>query len=462
MKISYNLKDLREKAPLVHIISNSVTSDRVADLSLLIGSSPMMTDYSKEVAEITEKSSALVLNMGMLNDDKVEAIKISAKIANENKIPIVLDPVGVSSSKLRRDLAKYLIKNFKFNVIRGNFNEINYLVNGKTFTGVDSKDADFTQNDFINLAIKLNEKTGATILVSGKYEIIANSHMVISICGGDENLKKITGLGDMESAMIGSLLASPMSNLKACVLSSIFLRQIAKKNIRNNSITALDIIKNMQIIDEIKGEVDVLVPTYKFKEPTLYGISEGDKVLKIKNAVKGGMRIYQLRDKFADEYKLGEKIINIKKEIGEECLFILNDNLKLAKKYNVALHLGQDDERVSTARKVLGRDKVIGATAKTSELAIEAENMGASYIGTGAFFKTETKKDASMISLENYKDIRDSVLIPVFPIGGVKRENLDFFSGVDIPGICMSKGIFSLKENEVEENVREIINKLKI
>ena len=236
--------------------------------------------------------------------------------------------------------------------------------------------------------------------------------MVISICGGDESLKKITGLGDMESAMIGSLLASPMSNLKACVLSSIFLRQIAKKNIRNNSITALDIIKNMQIIDEIKGEVDVLVPTYKFKEPTLYGISEGDKVLKIKNAVKGGMRIYQLRDKFADEYKLGEKIINIKKEIGEECLFILN--------------------------------------------------MGASYIGTGAFFKTETKKDASMISLENYKDIRDSVLIPVFPIGGIKRENLDFFSGVDIPGICMSKGIFSFKENEVEENVIEIINKLKI
>ena len=218
MKISYNLKDLREKAPLVHIISNSVTSDRVADLSLLIGSSPMMTDYSKEVAEITEKSSALVLNMGMLNDDKVEVIKISAKIANENKIPIVLDPVGVSSSKLRRDLAKYLIKNFKFNVIRGNFNEINYLVNGKTFTGVDSKDADFTQNDFINLAIKLNEKTGATILVSGKYEIIANSHMVISICGGDENLKKITGLGDMESAMIGYLLASQISNLKACVI----------------------------------------------------------------------------------------------------------------------------------------------------------------------------------------------------------------------------------------------------
>ena len=109
----------------------------------------------------------------------------------------------------------------------------------------------------------------------------------------------------------------------------------------------------------------------------------------------------------------------------------------------------------------MGRDPIIGATAKTPELAIEAENMGASYIGSGAFFETETKKDASMINLEIYKDIRDSILIPAFPIGGINKENLDLFKGVDIPGLCMSSGIFSLEENEVEKNVREIIEKLK-
>ena len=87
--------------------------------------------------------------------------------------------------------------------------------------------------------------------------------------------------------------------------------------------------------------------------------------------------------------------------------------------------------------------------------------MGASYIGSGAFFETETKKGASMISLEIFKEIRDSVLIPVFPIGGINNENLDLFKGVDIPGVCMSSGIFSIKENEVEKNVREIISKLK-
>ena len=462
MKIKCDLKKLRDKAPLVHIISNGVTRGRVADFALSIGASPMMAEYSKEVSEITKKSSALVLNMGMLNEDKIEAIKIAAKTATENNIPLVLDPVGVGSSKIRRDLAKYLLDNFKFNVIRGNFNEINYLAGGKAFAGIDSRDKNLSEEDFIELALKVNKKAGATLVVSGKYEVIANSHMLISIPGGHDSLRKISGLGDMESVMIGSLLAAPMSNLKACAISAIFFRQLAREVIVGESINAQDIISKIQRLDEISGDIEILSPSYKFARPSLYGISDGNDLLKIKNATRAGMKIYQLRDKTSDEALLGEKILKIKKEIQETCLFILNDNLKLAKEYEMSLHLGQDDEEISLARKILGRDPIIGATAKTTELAIEAENMGASYIGSGAFFETETKKDASMINLEIYKDIRDSVLIPAFPIGGINKENLDLFNGVDIPGLCMSSGIFSLEENEVEKNVIEIIEKLKI
>ena len=236
MKIKCDLKKLRDKAPLVHIISNGVTRGRVADFALSIGASPMMAEYSKEVSEITKKSSALVLNMGMLNEDKIEAIKIAAKTAKENNIPLVLDPVGVGSSEIRRDLAKYLLDNFKFNVIRGNFNEINYLAGGKASAGIDSRDKNLSEEDFIELAIKVNEKTGATLVVSGKYEVIANSHMLISIPGGHDSLRKISGLGDMESAMIGSLLAAPMSNLKACALSAIFFRQLAREVIVTRSL----------------------------------------------------------------------------------------------------------------------------------------------------------------------------------------------------------------------------------
>lgn len=461
MKIKCNLKKLRDKAPLIHIISNGVTRGRVADFVLSIGASPMMAEYSKEVSEITKKASALVLNMGMLNEDKIEAIKIAGKTAKKNNIPTVLDPVGVASSKIRRDLAKYLLDNFKFNVIRGNFNEINYLVGGQAFAGIDSRDKNLSEEDFKELAVKMNEKSGATVVVSGKYEVIANSHMLISIPGGHDDFRKISGLGDMESAMIGSLLATPMSNLKACAISAIFLRQLAREVIADGSIKAQDIISKVQKLEEISGEIEILSPSYKFKKPSLYGISDGNDLMKIKNAARAGMKIYQLRDKISDEALLGEKILKIKKEIEEDCLFILNDNLKLAKEYKTSLHLGQDDEEISLARRILGRDPIIGATAKTSELAIEAENMGASYLGSGAFFETETKRDASLISLETYKEIRDSILIPAFPIGGINLENLDLFKGVEIPGLCMSSGIFSLEENEVEKNVREIIKKIR-
>lgn len=460
MKIKCNLKRLRDKAPLVHIISNGVTRGRVADFVLSIGASPMMAEYSKEVSEITKKSSALVLNMGMLNEDKIETIKIAGKTAKENNIPTVLDPVGVGSSEIRRNLAKYLLDNFKFNVIRGNFNEINYLVGGQASTGIDSRDKNLSEEDFIELAVKMNEKSGATVVVSGKYEVIANSHMLISIPGGHDDFRKISGLGDMESAMIGSLLATPMSNLKACAISAIFLRQLAREVIVDGSINVQDIISKVQKLEEISGEIEILSPSYEFTRPSLYGISDGNDLLKIKNAIRAGMKIYQLRDKTSEEALLGEKILKIKKEIEEDCLFILNDNLKLAKEYKTALHLGQDDEEISLARRILGRDSIIGATAKTSELVIEAENMGASYIGSGAFFETGTKRDATMISLETYEEIRDSILIPAFPIGGINLENLDLFKGVEIPGLCMSSGIFSLDENEVEKNVREIIKKL--
>ena len=87
--------------------------------------------------------------------------------------------------------------------------------------------------------------------------------------------------------------------------------------------------------------------------------------------------------------------------------------------------------------------------------------MGASYIGTGAFFETKTKKDASRITLESFKEIREALLIPVFPIGGISKDNLDFFTELDLDGLCMSRAIFSVREDEVEKNVREIIEKLK-
>lgn len=461
MIVRTDLKKLREKSPLVHIISNGVTKERVADAALAIGASPMMAEYSLEVSEITEKAKTLVLNLGMLNEDKIKSIKISAEVANKMGIPIVLDPVGVGSSKIRRDLVDFLLKNFKFSVIRGNFSEINYLVNGEVAVGVDSLDSGICEDDFKNVAIKLSEMTGAVVVVSGKYEIIASVSSVISIPGGGDVLRKITGLGDIESAIIGSLLAKPVSNVKACVIAGVFLRQIAVKLEDGGSIDVSKIIIELQKLDFIEGEVYDSSFLSSFDSKILYGISDGEDISKIKSAIDGGMKIYQLRDKNGSDDVLDKKINDIKKIIDDRCVFVVNDRLDLAKKHNVSLHLGQDDGSVEDARALLSRDKIIGSTAKTLELAIEAENMGANYIGTGAFFDTETKKDAKKISLNTLEEIMDGVYIPVYPIGGINLNNLDFFDGIVIDGVCMSSGIFANEANKIELETKKIIQKLK-
>lgn len=464
MQIKTSLINLRKQSPLVHAITNSVTSSRVADIILSTGARPMMSDFSMEAQEITKNSQALLINLGMLNEDKMKAIRLSLKTANENSIPVVLDPVGVASSKVRRDFANELLENYKFNVIRGNYNEINYLVNKVEFTGVDSQNEDenLKEKTFKDLAIKLNEKTKAVILISGKYEIIADSSKVFSIPGGNNLLRKITGAGDMETGIIASLLAKPLSSFKAATMAGIFLRQIASQCEKNKSINSQDIIIAMGKLDEFEGKATILESPYELKEGLVYGLDPGNNLLKIKNALKGGMNIYQIRDKEADDETLGKKVLKIRETMKDfPCLLVMNDNLKVAKKYDLAVHLGQEDELISTARKELGRNKIIGATAKNLKEAIIAENMGASYIGSGAFFKTQTKDDAQIISLEDLKDIIDGVTIPVYPIGGINLKNLSYFKEIKLSGVCMSSAIFSEDQNKIENIVKNIRKKLK-
>lgn len=335
MQIKTSLINLRKQSPLVHAITNSVTSSRVADIILSTGARPMMSDFSMEAQEITKNSQALLINLGMLNEDKMKAIRLSLKTANENSIPVVLDPVGVASSKVRRDFANELLKNYKFSVIRGNYNEINYLVNKVEFTGVDSQNEDenLKEKTFKDLAIKLNEKTKAVILISGKYEIIADSSKVFSIPGGNNLLRKITGAGDMETGIIASLLAKPLSSFKAATMAGIFLRQIASQCEKNKSINPQDIIIAMGKLDEFEGNATILESPYELKEGLVYGLDPGNNLLKIKNALKGGMDIYQIRDKEADDETLGKKVLKIREIMKDfPCLLVMNDNLKVAKK----------------------------------------------------------------------------------------------------------------------------------
>ena len=135
----------------------------------------------------------------------------------------------------------------------------------------------------------------------------------------------------------------------------------------------------------------------------------------------------------------------------------------LTKKYNVPLiiddridvalsmgaegvHLGQSDMPISTARKILGDDFIIGATTKTVPQALEAYKQGADYLGVGAIYPTTTKVKTVLTSVDTLRDICNAVPIPANAIGGLNKDNMDILAGIPIAGICVVSAIMKAED----------------
>lgn len=183
----------------------------------------------------------------------------------------------------------------------------------------------------------------------------------------------------------------------------------------------------------------------------------------IEDALKGGATIIQLREKelYFDAF------CNEAVKIREICHrynapLIINDNVEVALKANAdGVHLGQSDMSISKAREILGKDKIIGGSARTTELAILAEKSGADYIGCGAVFGTTTKSDAKYIGTEVLKSICKSVSIPVVAIGGINADNATELKGCGISGIAVVSSIFGADNIcKAAEKLRKITEKI--
>ena len=135
------MANVREKEPIVQAITNFVTVNDCANIILAAGASPTMAHEVEEVAEVASVVQGLVMNMGTMED--VEAMLVAGKAANEAGVPVVLDPVAVGATRLRREGGKKLLENVKFSVIRGNTSEIKHLAVGTGSTrGVDAAEED--------------------------------------------------------------------------------------------------------------------------------------------------------------------------------------------------------------------------------------------------------------------------------------------------------------------------------
>ena len=175
-------------------------------------------------------------------------------------------------------------------------------------------------------------------------------------------------------------------------------------------------------------------------------------------AIDGGASVVQLREK---EYE-GDALKKLALEIQEVCkekgaTFIINDNVQLTKEIDAdGVHLGQSDMNPAEARKVLGKDKIIGVTAKTVGQAKEAEAAGADYLGSGAIFATGTKLDAKPLALEDFVSVCSSVAIPVVAIGGITAENVDYLKNTPMAGVAVVGGIFDT--DDIKSETQKIFN----
>jgi hydroxyethylthiazole kinase len=207
IKIGSLLNEVRNKKPLVHNITNYVTVNDCANILLAIGASPIMADDIKEAADITKISSALVINIGTLNERTIESMIAYGKKANELNIPVVFDPVGAGASEFRNSTTKRLLEEVKISVLRGNMSEIKFISGlGSTTKGVDASENDArTGNDEgIDVAKNLAKKLQCTVAITGATDIISDGERVVILENGTKMLSNVTGTGCMTTALIGA------------------------------------------------------------------------------------------------------------------------------------------------------------------------------------------------------------------------------------------------------------------
>lgn len=165
-------------------------------------------------------------------------------------------------------------------------------------------------------------------------------------------------------------------------------------------------------------------------------------------AVKGGVSVVQLREKECTSREFFEMAKAVKTITDAyEVPLIINDRIDIALAVGAdGVHLGQQDVPVWAARDLLGADKIVGATANTIELAVEAWQDGADYLGVGDIFGTTTKSDTRHITLDELKAIRDSVQIPVVAIGGVNEENIALLKPAGVDGAAVISAVVGQKD----------------
>lgn len=214
-------KSLRDCSPLIVNITNYVAMNFTAGALLAAGASPLMSFYPEEMEELTAKCDALVVNIGCLDKEQAEAMRIAVRTARVHNKPWVLDPAGVGASSLREKLCRELIELNAPAVIRGNASEICCLANGiPSGRGVD---ATLESGEAIESARSLAIRTGSVVSMSGETDYITDGYRIETIQNGHPLMPKVTAMGCTASALTGAFVAVDKDRFSAASNAMILM-----------------------------------------------------------------------------------------------------------------------------------------------------------------------------------------------------------------------------------------------
>jgi hydroxyethylthiazole kinase len=196
---------LRERRPLVHHITNYVTVNDCANITISAGAAPVMADAPEEVCEMVTFAGALVLNIGTLNKGQIESMLLAGGMANDRRIPVILDPVGAGATRFRTESAQRLLDELKITILKGNAGEIGTLAGAEAFVrGVDSQGV---SGDLVKIARHFAQRAGMTVVVSGVTDIVTDGKRILLIENGHSMMGSISGTGCMVASVTGAFAA---------------------------------------------------------------------------------------------------------------------------------------------------------------------------------------------------------------------------------------------------------------
>lgn len=236
MKIDNMLQlfsEIKAKKPLIHHITNSVTMNDCANVTLAVGASPVMASAIEEAADMAKLADSLVLNLGTITEQAFTAMIAAGKAANAKGIPVVLDPVGAGATAFRTEKAGILLEEVDISIIRGNASEISALIGGEMNTkGVDAGEVSLSIRELAQVAA---DKLQAVIVISGAKDTVCGGVNITEISNGDIWLTNVTGTGCMATSIIASMAAVADDHYSAAIAGISIMSlagELARKKVR--------------------------------------------------------------------------------------------------------------------------------------------------------------------------------------------------------------------------------------